>query len=206
MVVHQPTHFRRPSDRDYKVPPEVLAKLQQTEWCLDTVNDRSFRPIHSFSRDPPPHLNGRYSFIGKTMKTESTVPLWQAFYRPSNGTVPAELRVIAELGEGGLDGHLHTAHGGVTASLIDEALGSLAGIHKTPGKSIFTAYMKIDYKKPVPTPSTVLFRVKLNGKSAARKIYCDAWLENGQDGAVYTTAESLFLETERKHHGPEAKL
>jgi acyl-coenzyme A thioesterase PaaI-like protein len=47
-----------------------------------------------------------------------------------------------------MDGHLYTAHGGVAATLLDEAMGNVGGIHKTPGRSIFTAFMHVNYKKP----------------------------------------------------------
>lgn len=106
--------------------------------------------------------------------------------------------MLAVLGSD-MDGHLHTAHGGVAATLLDEALGTLAGIHKTPGKSIYTAFLHVDYRKPVPTPGPILIRAVFNsGKSAKRKICVDATLESG-DGIIYSAAESLFIEVERKH-------
>jgi hypothetical protein len=61
-----------------------------------------------------------------------------------------ELRVLVVLGSG-MDGHLHTAHGGVAATLLDEAMGTIGGIHKSPGKATFTAFMHVGYKKPLPT-------------------------------------------------------
>lgn len=199
MVVLRPPPFRRPSDQQYVVPPEVVAQLRKTPWTLSILDDPSFVPLNSYARTPPPYLAGRYTLMGKTLKTDETVPIWQGFYRPSTSDDDlGEVRIIAALGSG-MDGHLHTAHGGVAATLIDEALGTLAGIHKEPGVSIFTGYLHVNYKKPVPTPSVILIRARLNGKkSAKRKIYVDATLESG-DGVVYTSAESLFLEVERKH-------
>jgi thioesterase superfamily protein 4 len=198
MVVIHPPPFRRSSDREYKVPPEILSQLQQIEWCLPTLNDPSFIPLNSYSRTPPPHLVGRYTFMSKTLSTDGTVRLWQAFYRRSTSDNElGELRVFAALG-GDMDGHLNTAHGGVAATLLDEAMGSLAGIHKEPGKSIFTAYMRVDYKKPVPTPSFILIRITLDPKSATRKIFVNGTIESG-NGVVYTGGEALFLEVERKH-------
>jgi acyl-coenzyme A thioesterase THEM4 len=136
--------------------------------------------------------------MSKTLSTEGTVPIWQGFYRESTSDDDfGEVRILTSMGSD-MDGHLHTAHGGVSATLLDEAMGTLAGIHKEPGKAIFTAYMHVDYKKPVPTPSTFLIRVRFDPKrSAKRKIFVEAILENG-DGVVYTRAEALFLEVERK--------
>jgi thioesterase superfamily protein 4 len=142
--------------------------------------------------------------MSKTLATSGTIPIWQGFYKPyTSEDEPDEVRILLALGPD-MDGHLNTAHGGVAALMLDEAMGTMAGMHKEPGKAIFTAYMHVDYKKPVPTPSVCLIRVTFDSKrSAKRKIYVNASLENG-DGVVYTTAESLFLEAERKHHhGPK---
>jgi thioesterase superfamily protein 4 len=199
MVVLKPPPFRKAKELEYVVPPAVRAELEQTPWTLSTLRDPAFIPLDSYSRTPPPYLAGRYSLMSKTLKTDQTVPIWQGFYRPSTSDDdPGELRVIASLGPG-MDGHLHTAHGGVAATLLDEALGTLAGIHKEPGKSIFTGFIHVDYKKPVPTPGVILIRACLNGKkSANRKIFVEATLESGE-GVVYSRAESLFVEVERKH-------
>jgi thioesterase superfamily protein 4 len=202
MVILHPTYPRRPQDHKYQVPHETLTQLQQTPWCLNTLSDTSFLPLNSHSRTPPPHLAGRYTLMGKTLATQGTISTWQGFYKPfESEEEPDELRILLALGLD-MDGHLNTAHGGVAALMLDEAMGTLAGIHKEIGKAIFTAYMHIDYKRPVPTPSVCLIRVRFDAKrSAKRKIYVNATLESGE-GVVYTTAESLFLETERKH-GPK---
>lgn len=111
---------------------------------------------------------------------------------------PDELRVLLALGPD-VDGHLNTAHGGISALILDEAMGRLASIHKEDGKMIFTAYMHVNYEKPIPTPGIFMIRVSFDAKrSAKRKIYVNATLESDK-GIVYTTGEALFLETEQKH-------
>ena len=94
---------------------------------------------------------------------------------------------------------MHTAHGGVAAALLDEAMGTVGGIHKERGKSQFTAYLHVNYRKPLPTPGIICIKAKIDPeKSKGRKIYITASLESG-DGVVYNDANGLFLETERKH-------
>lgn len=187
---------------EYRVPHEILLELQKQAWCLETLNNPSYLPLNSHSRTPPPHLAGRYTLMSKTLSTNATIPIWQGFYKPFvSEEEPDEVRILLALGPD-MDGHLNTAHGGVSALMLDEAMGTMAGMHKEPGKAIYTAYMHTNYKKPVPTPSVCLIRVTFDAtRSAGRKLYINASLESGT-GIIYTTAESLFLEAERKH-GPK---
>lgn len=145
--------------------------------------------------------------MNKTLSTPETVPIWQAFYRPSRSDKAEDndygsVICLVALGSA-LDGHLHTAHGGVAAALLDEAMGTVGGIHKTRGKSQFTAYLHVNYRKPLPTPGVICIKASLDGeKSRGRKIFINATLESGE-GVVFNDANGLFLETERKHKHQE---
>lgn len=199
MVVLRPDFSKRSSQ--YQIPANILSQLRQIPWCMSLLDDPAFVPLPSHSRNPPPYLVGRYSFMSRTLATAETVPIWQGLYRlpsklDSDDDDYGELRVLVVLGSG-LDGHLHTAHGGVAATLLDEAMGIIGGIHKTPGKAIFTAFIHVDYKKPLPTPGAVMIKAKLDPRSRGRKIYIVATLEDGS-GTVFTAAEALFLEVKRK--------
>lgn len=202
MAIHNPqTHSKRPKINEYRTPHEILLELQKQEWCLETLNNPSYIPLISHSRTPPPHLAGRYTLFSKTLSTKSTIPIWQGFYKPFvSEEDPDEVRILLALGPD-MDGHLNTAHGGVSATMLDEAMGTMAAMHKEPGTAIFTAYLHTNFKKPVPTPSTCLIRVTFDAKrSAGRKLYVNASLESGT-GVVYTTAESLFLDARK--NGPK---
>lgn len=202
-----PSRASREDYPAYTVPDECANQLRRIPWCAAILDDPKWIPLHSHSRHPPAYLSGRYTFMSKTMSTTETIPIWQAFYRPSRSNDPAdkdfgEVICLIELGSA-LDGHLHTAHGGVAASLLDEAMGTVGGIQKESGKSQFTAYLHVDYRKPLPTPGMICIKAKLDGeKSLGRKIFITATLESG-DGIVYNEANGLFLETERHH---KAKL
>jgi thioesterase superfamily protein 4 len=207
MVILRPRGLpTRDSHEDYPVyvvPEEYASRLRRIPWCAAILENPEWIPLHSHSRHPPDYLYGRYTFMNKTLSTPETVPIWQAFYRASRSDNPAdndfgEVICLIALGSA-LDGHLHTAHGGVAAALLDEAMGTVGGIHKEPGKSQFTAYLHVDYRKPLPTPGVICIKAKLDGeKSRGRKIFVTATLESG-DGVVYNDANGLFLETERKH-------
>jgi thioesterase superfamily protein 4 len=198
-----PTRDSREDYPVYVVPEEYASRLRRIPWCAAILENPEWIPLHSHSRHPPDYLYGRYTFMNKTLSTPETVPIWQAFYRASRSDNPAdndfgEVICLIALGSA-LDGHLHTAHGGVAAALLDEAMGTVGGIHKEPGKSQFTAYLHVDYRKPLPTPGVICIKAKLDGeKSRGRKIFVTATLESG-DGVVYNDANGLFLETERKH-------
>ena len=62
--------------------------------------------------------------------------------------------------------------------------------------------MHVDYKKPLPTPSVVMIKAKLDPRSGGRKLYIRATLEDG-NGTEFTTTEALFLEVKRK---PRTKI
>jgi acyl-coenzyme A thioesterase PaaI-like protein len=55
--------------------------------------------------------------------------------------------------------------------------------------------LNTNYKKPVPTPSTVLCTAKYV-KTERNKIYVNGTIEDGK-GTVYTTGEGMFVEVVR---------
>ncbi|KAE9980525.1 hypothetical protein EG328_000261 [Venturia inaequalis] len=203
MVIHNPSIlFERIKHKEYRIPQENLVELQKQEWCLETLNNECYRPIDLLIRPLAPHLAGLYTMMSKTLATKATIPIWEGFYKPFvSEEDPDEFRILLALGPD-VDGHLNTAHGGVSALMLDEAMGNMALMHTEPGTPVFTTYMHTTYKKPVPTPSVLLLRATFDGKrSAGRKLYINASLESGT-GVVYTTAEALFLEARGKD-GPK---
>jgi thioesterase superfamily protein 4 len=94
----------------------------------------------------------------------------------------------------GVNGHVDTGHGGFVAVLFDEGFGLVAGNQRPNDRAVMTVSLKIDYKKPVPTPGVVLFRGWLE-KEERRKMWIRGAIEDG-DGTVLATAESLFIVVE----------
>jgi thioesterase superfamily protein 4 len=195
VLLHPPIPPWRSS---YKISPATISHLRETPWCLPILDSPDFIPILFHHRNPPPHLQGRYSFFSETLNTPRTFPIWESFYRPSSPADPddyGETCALIELGAG-LDGHPNRAQGGVAATILDEVAGVIGYMHKAPGKPVVTAYMNVSYRKSMPAPGLVLARAKLDGgRSGGRKIFVKAWIEDGK-GVVFTEAEVLFIEVE----------
>lgn len=79
------------------------------------------------------------------------------------------------------------AHGGISALMLDHALGFANGWAGIGG---MTARLTLNYKRPTPlfVPLTVRGR---QTKVEGRKIWCESSLEH--DGEVLVTAEALFI-------------
>ena len=75
--------------------------------------------------------------------------------------------------------------------LLDEVIGAAADHIKPPDKSTMTAYLKVDYKKPVPTPSVVLCRAWIQ-RTEGRKMFGMGTVEDGE-GTVMAMGEGLFV-------------
>ena len=54
-----------------------------------------------------------------------------------------------------------------------------------------TAYLRVDYKKPVPTPTVVLCRAWVE-RTEGRKMFTVGTIEDGE-GGVYAKGEALFI-------------
>lgn len=79
---------------------------------------------------------------------------------------PPDTIILVSMSRPGLSGHPNTAHGGVVATLIDEAMSHtveahlLAGSNTDPGErgGIYTAQLNLRYRKPVYTPGLLVLR------------------------------------------------
>jgi len=198
MVVKTPNYrFERA-----EVPARVAQKLAGIPWCSSLINDPTLIPLRTLSREPKSSTED--SLVAVTFRTEDTIHTWQTLYcaRPDsypslNLSEPPIAGTFTILGVGsGLNGHAKLLHGGTAAAIMDEVITFLAARHASPGSADMTAFLKVDYKKPVPTPCYLLARVVLEGRSEGRKQWFKASLEDG-NGTVYVTAESLVVEIDR---------
>ncbi|MEZ5412289.1 MAG: PaaI family thioesterase [Acidimicrobiales bacterium] len=96
----------------------------------------------------------------------------------------AVLRVTLDPGFEGLPGR---AHGGIVASLFDEAMGQVLYME---GERGFTAWLRVDYRAPVLTGVPIEIRARLKERDG-RKFLVEAELSN--DGQPGPTAESLYV-------------
>ncbi|EON65373.1 hypothetical protein W97_04611 [Coniosporium apollinis CBS 100218] len=186
-------------------PPSHFTHLP---WCASLLSDASWTIVPTSSRTPKPSTED--SFFAETLQSPRTIrgclPQHTA-PDPTSDPPIREVRILLDLGDG-LNGYPHTAHGGLVATLLDEAVGLLLAINMRfrpkearsketeTGINFFTAYLNISYKAPLMTPGVVLARAGVE-KVEGRKRWFWARLEDGR-GLVFASAEALFVEARPK--------
>ncbi|KAF2023274.1 hypothetical protein EK21DRAFT_81311 [Setomelanomma holmii] len=99
-----------------------------------------------------------------------------------------EAIILASLGSD-LDGGIRRVHGGVTASLLDQVMGTL--ISYAYQHRCATSHMTVRYKAAVDTPCVLLVRAKLV-RERGRYIETMGWLEDGH-GKVFAECDGAFV-------------
>jgi thioesterase superfamily protein 4 len=168
--------FRTPSEK-------VKEQFANTPWAIKFFDDATLRPF-----DPSLTVN---TFIGKTCSTPEAILAWQYFQRPpASPDTYSEVIGLVKLGNG-VNGHETIAHGGFCATLLDETAENATDFARPEGKSTMTAYLKVQYKKPVRTPGIILTRAAVV-KGTGRKLLVRATIEDGK-GGILAEAEALFV-------------
>lgn len=179
----------------YQPPPAEIARhFQSTPWALKLFSDPTLQPFTNESRIAKPTNTGD-TFVARTLATEDTIIAWQSFHKiPASGTRKGESITILKIGSG-VNGHIDICHGGFVSVLLDEVIGLAADDVRPRDKSTMTAYLKVDYKKPVRTPAVVLCRAWVE-KSEGRKLFGRGTVEDGE-GVVLAEGEALFVVVEK---------
>lgn len=181
-----------------KLDTSVTDILRDIPWCASILDDAQFTALENEARKPK--ADREDSLVAETLNTSDTINIWHYFYRavPASDTSSdpqspwAELNVIIGCGAG-LNGHPRLLHGGVISFILDEAITMLASLHRPPESSGFTASLKVDYKRPIATPSMILAKASLLPESKGRKAWLKGSIEDGM-GGVFATAECLVVE------------
>src|SRR6187402_987993 len=117
-------------------------------WASKLFNDPALQPFNTNSRV----IKGTSTadtFCARTLATGETIIAWQSFLKPvSPPNKFGEVIALLKLGSG-LNGHVDTCHGGFLCVLMDEMISFAADNEKPKDKTTMTAYLKVDYKKPV---------------------------------------------------------
>lgn len=88
------------------------------------------------------------------------------------------------------------AHGGILASALDEALGSLSWLMRM---TAVTAHLEVDYVRPVPVGRTVVIDARCIGVDG-RKIYVEgAGRLDSEEGEVAVRGSGMFLAVSLDH-------
>ena len=109
--------------------------------------------------------------------------------------------MLLSLGDG-LHGIHGISSGGFIALAVDEVMAQLvAGVLVERGREFMrTAFLKVDYKRPLGTPVVVLCRAWVveeekrgkSGKGKKGKVWVKGAVEDGR-GGVYACGEGLFV-------------
>ncbi|CAM9316950.1 unnamed protein product [Discosporangium mesarthrocarpum] len=88
-------------------------------------------------------------------------------------------------------GHPQLVHGGITALTFDNLFGWALFLQGTT--NVFTAYLKVDYKAPLPCKTTTAVDILID-RVEGRKLFVKGSVRGlGDDKKVYATAEALFV-------------
>jgi acyl-coenzyme A thioesterase PaaI-like protein len=99
-----------------------------------------------------------------------------------------EAMILASLGKE-LDGGIRRLHGGVTATLLDQVMGTL--ISYVYEHTCATSDLNVKYKQAVATPCVLLVRAKIV-REKGRWIETRGWVEDGK-GTVFAEGWGVFV-------------
>ncbi|KXG47606.1 Thioesterase superfamily [Penicillium griseofulvum] len=181
-------------------PAPAIAHLRTNSWANNLISSADYTPIPTDSRRIKPST-GEDGYFGKTLNTPTTIPHCLTLQRrnltpapaetptwlpatkqdaasaakPTPGLNPADIIMIFDLSSPGLSGHPSTVHGGIVATLIDEAMSLAVAAHTNaptalsttednPRGKIFTVQLDIRYKKRVATPALLVIKARVVGR------------------------------------------
>lgn len=195
----------------------AIEHFRSNPWANNLISSEDYTPIPTDSRRFKPS-SGEDGFFARTLATPTTIPhvltlqrrniapphseppTWlpatkqdAANGKPTPSATPADIMMIYDLGSPGLSGHPSTVHGGIVATLIDEAMSLAVAAHTSaagtaaaddnPRGSIFTVQLDVRYRKRVTNPALLVIRSKVVGR-VGRKFWVRAQaLQEDEEGA-----------------------
>jgi len=178
-----------------EVRESTLEHFRAIPWCSSHLSDPGFR-IVSLSRTVIQPGHG-HSLMAETWNTDQTIQELLSMYRaPDDSKGQAgEVRRFYTFGTG-MNAHPNLLHGGVIAAILDSTMGNVIGQTVPQHHPAFTVALNVSYKKPVPTPGTVMARswiTKLDG----RKIWVHGQVEDST-GGVHASAEGMWIKAKAR--------
>lgn len=192
-------------------------------WCAELISAPElveFTPTCRQAHSDAP-VASRDQLFRKTLNHDEAIPNCIGLYQvPSDPSTAASARdgltlyiesatLLFDL-KPGVKGYNGSAHGGLVASMIDEAMGSLISINYLtqatleakgqrlpPGTldlnntRVFTAGMNVRFQKPVPVPGAVAVTASL-ARIEGRKISFDVRVK-GEGGIEFARCDGLWL-------------
>ncbi|KAJ5286811.1 Thioesterase superfamily [Penicillium angulare] len=200
-------------------PEPEIAHFRSHQWANSLISSEDFIPIPTDSRKIKPST-GEDGYFANTLGTPSTIPhvltlmrrdipgapaetpTWlpatkqdaAATAKPTPAVNPADVLMIFDLGNPGLSGHPYTVHGGLVATLIDEAMslavaahtrgpGAKMTVEENPRGKVFTVQLDVRYKQRVVTPALLVIRARVIGR-VGKKFWVRAQaIQEDEEGA-----------------------
>lgn len=163
----------------------------QNNWIASLLNTtlttNDYTAIPTFSRIPKP--SGEDHYFASSLATPTTIPHVLTLRRRELPTLPTEVPdwpaptaapssapaisppdviMLMDLSAPGICGHPETVHGGVVATLLDEAMSLAVAAHSggdsstdNPRGKIYTAQLDVRYKRPLLVPTVAMVRAKV---------------------------------------------
>ncbi|PYI10541.1 thioesterase family protein [Aspergillus sclerotiicarbonarius CBS 121057] len=224
---------------DIPHPASLTPFLHSSSPSLQSLlHHPDYLPIRTYSRIPKPS-SGEDGYFANTLATSFTIPhvltlrrrphllsalpatppVWPA---PTGSPTPIhapDLFLLLDLATPGVSGHPSTAHGGVIATALDEAMSYAVALYApetgprlegegerkreddvppTPRGMLYTAQLDIRYKSPVAVPGYLVVRVKVIAR-VGRKFWVRAQALQPEDGKTQmrltTDAMAFWMQT-----------
>ena len=127
--------------------------------------------------------NSRHCFV---CGVENKYGLHLRFYDTTEGEVIVETTVPEQF-----QGYPGIVHGGIVASLVDEALGRVHMGSPNDPRFMFTARLTVNYRKPVPTGQPI--KVVAQALKSKRRSATSTAKVLGPDGELLAEAEAVLV-------------
>ena len=127
--------------------------------------------------------NSRHCFV---CGVENKYGLHLRFYDTTEGEVIVETTVPEQF-----QGYPGIVHGGIVASLVDEALGRVHMGSPNDPRFMFTARLTVNYRKPVPTGQPI--KVVAQALKSKRRSATSTAQVLGPDGELLAEAEAVLV-------------
>ena len=180
-------------------------RLMAVDWCANLINSSGYRVALIENPIGIAWVNG---LMERTLRTEETIRAALFLYKVHEGRI-YETLVLYDIGPG-IGGMPGVAHGGIVATLLDQACGMfIASVYGSavdsllqavdkdccasiwPDMGTVTLRLDVKYLKYVKAPSVIAIRSHLKERKG-RKISVENLMED-EDQNVLAKADATFL-------------
>ncbi len=152
-----------------------LAHFSSIPWCNEHLQQPNLTILTPSSRQVK--ASKLDSLFSRTLSTPETISSFLLLHETpaNNSALVTELKLLVTLGSG-LNSYPGVCHGGIVATLLDEAVGQLVRVNNARGTlsgNFMTAYLNTTFKRPVPAPGTVLVTARVTQRKG-QKLYVES--------------------------------